>query len=172
MEKSIVIGVNGGMGSENTEELFNQTNTVDVDRKAQVIVHLSIEIEAAQETVWRIQTEIEEWPTWQKDISHVQLSGLFEVGNTFHWETHGLNIASTIHEVIPMRRIVWGGPAHGIEGVHVWSFTPTPQGILVYTTESWDGPPVAADPDGMRAALESSLEAWLTNLKITAEAAN
>jgi uncharacterized membrane protein len=88
MEKSIVVGVNGGMVLENTEELFNQMNTVDVDRKAQVIVDLSIEIEAAQETVWRIQTEIEQWPTWQKNISHVQLSGLIEVGNTFHWETH------------------------------------------------------------------------------------
>ncbi|WP_443147046.1 SRPBCC family protein [Paenibacillus sp. HWE-109] len=84
-------------------------DTVDVDRKAQVIVHLSIEIEATKETVWRIQTDIEQWPTWQKDISHVQLSGLIAVGNVFHWETHGLNIASTIHEVIPMRRIVWGG---------------------------------------------------------------
>jgi len=150
----------------------SQRTTIDVDRNAQVIVDLSIEIDAPQETVWRIQTGIDQWPTWQKNVSLARLSGPIAVGSNFQWETHGLPIVSTIREVDPMRRIVWGGPAQGIEGVHVWTITPTPKGVLVHTTESWDGPPVAADPDGMRAALTSSLNAWLTDLKTTAEAAN
>ncbi|SDP04094.1 Polyketide cyclase / dehydrase and lipid transport [Paenibacillus sp. yr247] len=135
-----------------------------------MIVDLSIEIDAPQETVWRIQTDIDQWSTWQKNVSQARLSGPIAVGSTFQWETHGLPIVSTICEVDPMRRIVWWGPALGIEGIHVWEITPTLKGVVVHTTESWDGPPVAADPDGMRAALTSSLDAWLTDLKTTAEA--
>lgn len=149
MKKLMVNGVASITGSENTEELFVLEGTVDVDRNAQVIVDLSIEIEASQEIVWQIQTGVEQWPTWQKDITQVRLSGPIAIGSTFWWETHGLQIVSTILEVEPMKRIVWGGPAHGIEGVHVWSITPTPKGVIVHTAESWDGPPVAADPDGM-----------------------
>ncbi|MEC0307539.1 SRPBCC family protein [Paenibacillus lautus] len=169
MKKLMVNGVASITGSENTEELFVLEGTVDVDRNVQVIVDLSIEIEASQEIVWQIQTGVEQWPTWQKDITQVRLSGPIAIGSTFWWETHGLQIVSTILEVEPMKRIVWGGPAHGIEGVHVWSITPTPKGVIVHTAESWDGPPVAADPDGMSAALTASLNAWLAALKSTAE---
>ncbi|NBC70740.1 Shy6-polyketide cyclase [Paenibacillus sacheonensis] len=169
----MVIGASGELGSENTVELnIQEVGEVDVDRDAPVIVHLSIEINAAPETVWRIQTGIEQWPTWQKDISRAQLAGSIAAGSTFRWETHGLDIVSTIREVVPMRRIVWGGPAHGIVGIHAWSITPASQGVLVHTTESWNGPAVTADPGGMRAALISSLADWLSALKTTAEAAN
>lgn len=169
MKKSMVNGVVSITEPEYKEELFVLEGTVDVDRNAQVIVDLSIEIEASQEIVWQIQTGVEQWPTWQKDITQVRLSGPIAIGSTFWWETHGLQIVSTILEVDPMKRIVWGGPAHGIEGVHVWNITPSPKGVIVHTTESWDGPPVAADPDGMRAALMASLNAWLAALKSTAE---
>ncbi|MDD9271567.1 SRPBCC family protein [Paenibacillus sp. GCM10023248] len=148
----------------------SKQSTIDVDRNAQVIVDLSVEINASEETVWRIQTGIDQWPAWQKNVTQARLSGPIAVGSTFQWETHGLPIHSTIREVDPMRRIVWGGPAQGIEGVHVWTITPTAKGVIVHTTESWDGPPVAADPEGMRAALTTSLNTWLADLKTTAEA--
>jgi uncharacterized protein YndB with AHSA1/START domain len=144
--------------------------TVDVDRNAQIIVNLSVVIDAPLPTVWRLQTNIDQWPTWQENVSQAHLSGPVAVGSTFHWETHGLPVDSTIREVEPMRRIVWGGPALGIDGVHVWRFTPTADGVLVHTTESWDGPPVAADPEAMRAALTASLTTWLADLKKAAEA--
>ncbi|MGO4350028.1 SRPBCC family protein [Paenibacillus sp. MCAF9] len=172
MEKSF--GAKGKTEAANKEELVKgevRTN-IDIDRDAQVIVDLSIEIDAPQETVWRIQTGINQWPEWQKNVTLAQLSGPIAVGSTFQWETHGLHIISTIFEVDVMRRIVWGGPAHGIEGIHVWTITPTAKGVIVQTTESWDGPTVASNPDGMRAALISSLNDWLGNLKTMAEAAN
>jgi uncharacterized protein YndB with AHSA1/START domain len=142
---------------------------VDVDRDAQVIVDLSIVIDAPLPVVWRLQTGIDQWPTWQHNVTEATLSGPLAVGSTFHWQTHGLPVDSTIKEIRPLRRIVWGGPALGIDGVHVWTFTPTRDGVLVHTTESWDGPPVAADPEGMRTALASSLTEWLAALKTTAE---
>jgi len=145
---------------------------MDINRNAQVIVDLTTVIDAPLATVWNLHTAIDQWPTWQNDITQARLSGPVAAGSSFAWQTHGLSIESTIGEVEPLRRIVWGGPAHGIDGVHVWAFEQTPQGVLVRTTESWDGPPVAADPDGMRTALASSLTAWLAALKTTAETTN
>jgi uncharacterized protein YndB with AHSA1/START domain len=144
---------------------------MDINRNAAVIVELSTTVDAPLETVWRLHTTIDEWPTWQQDISEAKLTGPLAAGGSFAWQTHGLAIVSTIGEVNPMRRIVWGGPAHGIDGVHVWTFEETAAGVIVRTTESWDGPPIVADPDGMRAALTSSLTAWLAALKTTAESA-
>jgi hypothetical protein len=142
---------------------------MDVNRDAQIVVDLSTVIDAPLPTVWSLHSGIDQWPTWQKDITQARLSGLIMVGSSFVWQTHGLSIVSTIGEVTPMRRIVWGGPALGIEGVHVWTFEQSTAGVIVRTTESWDGPPIAADPDGMHTALTSSLTAWLAALKTTAE---
>lgn len=142
---------------------------MDVNRNAPVVVDLTVEIAAPPQTVWRLHTAVEDWPTWQPDITDVRLTGPVAAGSSFRWQTHGLHIVSTIAEVVPGEAIVWGGPAHGIEGVHVWTFTPTATGTLVRTTESWDGPPIVADPEGMHAALIASLTAWLAALKTTAE---
>jgi hypothetical protein len=142
---------------------------MDVNRNAQIIVDLNAVIDARLQTVWNLHTAVDQWPTWQKDISQAGLTGPFAVGSSFAWQTHGLSIVSTVGEVDAMRRTVWGGPAHGIDGVHAWTFKETTAGVVVQTTESWDGPPIVADPDGMRAVLTSSLTAWLTALKAIAE---
>ena len=142
---------------------------MDVNRNAQIIVDLNAVIDAPLQTVWNLHTAVDQWPTWQKDITEAWLTGPFAVGNSFAWQTHGLSIVSTLGEVDAMRRTVWGGPAHDIDGVHVWTFEETAAGVAVQTTESWDGAPIAADPEGMRAALTSSLTAWLAALKATVE---
>jgi uncharacterized protein YndB with AHSA1/START domain len=144
---------------------------VDVDRDAPVVVELTTLIDAPLDVVWRLHTDVDGWPAWQNDVAEARSSGPIAPGTSFAWETHGLSIVSTIQEVVPQRRIVWGGPAQGIVGVHVWTFEQMPGGVAVRTTESWDGPPVAADPDGLRAALVASLTAWLAALKTTAESA-
>jgi hypothetical protein len=68
-----------------------------------------------------------------------------------------------------MRRIAWGGPAHGIDGIHVWTFDERAGLVVVSTRESWDGEPVRADPAGLGEALEQSLRSWLAALKQKAE---
>lgn len=141
----------------------------DIDRTAPVIVELQTIIDAAPETLWHLHTDINEWPRWNPGIDKALLRGDFTEGGVFDWETAGLSISSTVLEVRPQRRTVWGGPAHGIEGVHVWTFEPTADGTVVTTLESWAGAPVEADPAGMRAALEGSLSAWLDALKEAAE---
>jgi hypothetical protein len=87
----------------------------------------------------------------------------------FQWEVQGLNVTSTVAQVVPQRRLVWGGPGNGITAVHVWTFIPVRGGVLVHTEESWAGAPVEADVVSAQAALDASLAAWLKNLNHVAE---
>ncbi|MCZ4100538.1 Shy6-polyketide cyclase [Streptomyces sp. SID13666] len=142
---------------------------MDIDHAAPAIADLSVTIDAPLETIWRLHTDIGSWPRWNPGITSARLTTELEVGGIFEWQTAGLTITSTIGEITPMGRIAWGGPAHGIIGIHVWTFEPGAGGVVVRTRESWDGEPVRADPDGMRAGLTASLVDWLDALKSAAE---
>ncbi|WP_406269175.1 SRPBCC family protein [Streptomyces sp. NBC_00191] len=129
-----------------------------------------ITIAAPVETVWQLHTDVAAWPTWNSGIDLAALDGELKVGASFRWLTHGLDITSTVTDMVPGRSVAWGGPAAGIDGIHRWTFEPCGDSqTRVVTEESWAGAPVDADPAGMLAALEQSLVAWLDELKRTAE---
>ena len=46
---------------------------------------------------------------------------------------------------------------------------PTEGGVLVHTEESWTGAPVVADTATLQAALDTSLQNWMNNLKRESE---
>ncbi|MEU8325307.1 MFS transporter [Nonomuraea sp. NPDC048881] len=140
-----------------------------IDETAPVIVRLSTTIDAPIDRVWALHTGIDAWPTWNDDIDTATLIGPVEPGGSFRWTTHGLDITSTVFEVVPGERIVWGGPAGGIDGVHVWTFTADGDRVTVHTEESWAGAPVEAAAEQLGQALHASLESWLTALKTHAE---
>lgn len=56
-------------------------------------------------------------------------------------------------------RVLWGGTAGGITGIHEWLFVETPEGVQVSTTESFSGDPVNVDREAMQNMLDSSLVA-------------
>ncbi|MFD4660734.1 SRPBCC family protein [Kitasatospora sp. NPDC058444] len=143
-----------------------------IDATAPVVVRLATTVDAPPALVWALHTDVEAWPGWNPDIEQARLDGapLTGPGTSFTWRTHGLDITSTVRELAPGRRIVWGGPAEGIEGIHVWSFEPAGDGrVTVSTEESWSGPAVDAMPEALGQALRESLERWLDHLKATAE---
>jgi hypothetical protein len=74
-----------------------------------------------------------------------------------------------IYEVADRSRVLWGGTADGITGVHEWLFDETPDGVHVTTNESFAGDPVAADSATMQSMLDGSLTSWLEHLKSAAE---
>ena len=141
----------------------------DIDQQAPVISRHSAVIEAPIEVLWGLHTDIDAWPSWQPDIEAARLDGSFDPGSTFSWQTGGLDIESTIYRVEPERRTLWGGPAHGIVGIHEWTFTPVGDGVRVDTAESWSGEPIEANPAAMQDALDGSLVAWLGHLRTAAE---
>ncbi|MBR7741842.1 SRPBCC family protein [Phycicoccus sp. BSK3Z-2] len=141
---------------------------MDIDTTAPVITRDEIFVPASIQGVWDVQTHIADWPRWQTDVTVHESPTHLVPGAQFRWHVSGLDIVSTIHEVEPPRRIVWGGPAAGITAVHVWELTPVEGGVVVRTRESWAGPAVDADPPTMQAALDASLAEWLDNLRAAA----
>ncbi|MGW2033437.1 SRPBCC family protein [Streptomyces sp. NPDC001356] len=152
--------------------LAAHTGDVQIDESAPVITRENILIHAPLHTVWKIQTDVEKWPTWQPNVATVvkDTPGRLRPGSVFRWATEGLSITSTVRQADYGRRLAWGGPAQGITAIHVWTFTPTRDGILVHTEESWTGAPVVADQAALQAALDNSLHNWVNNLKHQAEA--
>lgn len=141
-----------------------------VDRSAPVLAHHEIDISAPLDTVWRLHTDIDAWPSWHTDITAAEFGGVLEPGASFTWTSFGFTVTSTLYVVTDHSRLLWSGTGEGITGVHEWIFSPTADGVHVITNESFAGAPVQADPAGMRTLLDSSLRSWLTHLKSAAEA--
>ncbi|NUW39587.1 SRPBCC family protein [Nonomuraea rhodomycinica] len=140
-----------------------------IDTSAPVVARHSITIDAPLRRVWDLHTDVSGWTSWQSDITAASADGPLVPGSVFHWTTFGMEIASTVYAVEEPYRILWGGPAHGIDGIHQWTFTEADGIVQVHTEESWDGDPIRADAESMAAALDASLTAWLERLKKTAE---
>ncbi|MBB5932405.1 SRPBCC family protein [Streptomyces echinatus] len=156
-----------------------------VDPRAQVRHRTETLIHAPLRTVWKLQSEVEHWPTWQAAVTTAERldHGPFRQGSAFRWTTPvppnptpatELDITSTVEQLRRGSCIRWTGPALGeglrIDGVHVWNFVPTGDGVRVRTEETHTGPQVDADVPAATEILRQGLEAWLRDLKTAAEA--
>ncbi|MEV4826771.1 SRPBCC family protein [Micromonospora sp. CA-248260] len=157
-----------------------------VDPNAKIRYRTEAVINASLRTVWKLQTDVERWPSWQPPVltSRRLDSGPLRAGSSFRWttpvqETHlnpatTLVVTSTVHQLQRQKCVRWSGPAVGEglridEGVHVWTFTEVGGRVLVRTEETWRGRQVEADVEFATAALGAGLEVWLRDLKTTAE---
>jgi uncharacterized membrane protein len=145
------------------------TTPTSIDTEAPVRAHHEIDINAPLDTVWRLHADVDNWPAWQTEITAARLDGKFDTGASFEWTSYGFTVVSTIYAVAQQARVLWGGAAGGITGVHEWLFRQMPTGVHVTTRESFAGEPVQADVSGMQAAVDGSLVAWLGHLKAAAE---
>ncbi|WP_432898221.1 SRPBCC family protein [Micromonospora matsumotoense] len=157
-----------------------------VDPKAKIRYRSEVVIDAPLRTVWKLQTDVERWPSWQPAVltSRRLDSGPLRPGSSFRWTTPvpetplspatTLVVTSTVHQLQRQKCLRWSGPAVGEgllidEGDHVWTFTEIGGRVLVRTEETWRGPQVEADAEFATAALGAGLEAWLRDLKTAAE---
>ncbi|MPY53112.1 SRPBCC family protein, partial [Streptomyces acidicola] len=158
-----------------------------VDPDARIRYQSDIVIKAPLSTVWKLQTDVENWPSWQPPVLTMERldHGPFRKSSRFRWTTPApatpttpattLEITSTVRQLQRGHCILWSGPALGEglridEGVHLWTFEKVKGGVRVHTEETWTGAQVEADVPTATAALGAGLEAWLRDLKVTAEA--
>jgi Polyketide cyclase / dehydrase and lipid transport len=146
------------------------TVPTQIDGDAPVLARHEINVQASLDTIWQLHTDVNAWPTWQTDITSAHLVGPFEAGNSFHWTSSGFSVTSSIYDVDPRSRTLWGGTADGITGIHEWTFREMTQGVIVATNESFAGAPVDGDPSTMQSMLDTSLVSWLLRLQSAAEA--
>jgi uncharacterized protein YndB with AHSA1/START domain len=145
------------------------TTPTDIDRTAPVMAHHEIDIAAPLERVWDLHTNVEQWPTWNAEVSAARLDGPFVAGGSFTWTSYDFTVTSTIYDVEHRAQTLWGGAAQGIMGTHEWLFERTEDGVRVITNESFAGDPAEADTAGLQVVLDSSLTAWLSRMKARAE---
>lgn len=156
------------------------------DDNAQIEYRSEILIDAPLSTIWNLQTNVDQWPTWQQPVTTMERldPGALRAGSQFRWTTPApatattpattLTITSTVHELQDDSCIRWSGPAVGDgltidNGVHVWTFDEVEGGVLVRTEETWSGDQVEHDVPTSTTFLGAGLEAWLQDLKTTAE---
>ncbi|WP_409055861.1 SRPBCC family protein [Streptomyces sp. SYP-A7185] len=157
-----------------------------VDPEAVVRHRTETVIHAPLSTIWKLQTDVERWLSWQSPVTSVKRldHGPFRKGSAFRWTTPipptpatpatSLDITSTVEQLKRGACIRWTGPAIGeglrIDGVHVWTFTKVKGGVLVRTEETHTGEQVEANVPAATEILAQGLEGWLDALKTTAEA--
>jgi hypothetical protein len=128
-------------------------------------------IKAPLETIWALVVGIDRWPEWNDAVETASLEGPFERGAVFRWKSGGLRIQSTIQEIRVLRRLVWTGKTIGTSAVHSWTFEDADNGVLVTTTETFDGWLPTIMPRTMQRKLDETLPALLMSLKAVAERA-
>ncbi|MEU5582709.1 hypothetical protein AB0887_18975 [Streptomyces huasconensis] len=83
-----------------------------VTRDGRLVIHGPLE------HVWCVQPHVENWLTWQPNVSFPvkQTAGKLRPVSSWVWFTGGFedDITSAVKQVQFRRRIVWGGPAQGV----------------------------------------------------------
>jgi hypothetical protein len=142
---------------------------VEINKKAPVQAQKEILVNASPESVWKIHADINGWSDWNPDISFSKLEGELAEGAVFNWKSRKAKITSVICDLEPGRRIAWTGQGMGVQARHVWTIEPNGSGTILKTEESMEGWLVNLMKGRMRKVLESSLDAWLIDLKTEAE---
>ena len=115
-----------------------------INKDAPVKATAQIIIAAPANRVWDILTDIQNWPSWQTDITIVAIDQQPAVGVSFEWSTGAGNIHSRVALYKPQRQIAWTGRLLAFHAIHVWTITSLPNGkTLVTTSESMSGWPIA-----------------------------
>lgn len=128
-----------------------------------------LHIEATSEVVWRLLADINNWPRWNPAVSRARLDGPFAPGSIFRWKSGGSSLVSTIQDVERPTRVTWTGETFGVTGVHVWNLKAAGTGVLVSTSESFDGWLVRLFRSPFQRLLDKALEEALRSLKTAAE---
>ena len=84
-------------------------------------------------------TEIKDWPSWQKNITKVQISGEIEEGKTFKWKADNLLFRSIIHTVKKYEEFGWTGRIIGTKAIHNWTMKEIKSITILQVEESLEG---------------------------------
>jgi len=143
---------------------------IEVDHKAPAVGTANAFIEAPIETVWRVLSDLENWPSWNKSVTKIRVDGPIQAGTSFAWVGGGSRIVSRLEEVDPPKRIAWSGKTLGIRAMHVWELAEKGEGTQVHTEESFKGLVARLFRGYARKTLARALDQGISSLKAEAEA--
>lgn len=150
--------------SQNGKEM-----NVDVNTAAPVIAKSEIEIKAPLEKAWQVLTRIDQWPSWQKDVTEAVVEGKVAEDAVFDWKAGGLSFHSRIHTMHPMKEFGWTGKTFGASAIHNWWFEERDGVTVVRVEESLQGVFPSLFKSYFQKNLDSGVIRNLTELKAAAE---
>ena len=112
---------------------------IPVNQNAPVKSEGVITISAPIDAVWRVLTQIGDWPTWQKEVSEAALQGELKEGAVFRWKAGGIRFTSRVHTVREKTMFGWTGKTFGAAAIHNWTFSEHGGGTTVKVEESLQG---------------------------------
>jgi hypothetical protein len=140
-----------------------------INPKAPVKCSQLIEINAGIEKVWAVMTRIDQWESWQTDISKVRLMGELKAGTTFEWKTGGAKIQSILHTVEPFKYFGWTGKTYGMFAIHNWTIEVKNGQTIVRVDESMEGLIARLFKNAFNKNLQRDMRHWLELLKAECE---
>ena len=86
---------------------------------ADLYAHNEIMVNASCKTVFANIVDAQSWPSWYPNshnvVVHDSPDNKLHEGTKFSWDTFGVHIESTVHEVVPTSRIGWWGSGTGMK---------------------------------------------------------
>jgi hypothetical protein len=140
-----------------------------VNDKAPAVSSAEIEVAAEPELVWDVLTTIDDWPSWNPDVTSASLEGELTEGSRFQWKAGRATINSTLESVQRPSLIAWTGKTFGLRAIHVYRLEQHGPGTFVSSAESWEGPVARIFRKRMQKTLDRAMEAGLIHLKSEAE---
>ena len=142
---------------------------MEINRDAPAIAEGELHIDADPQTVFAVLAAIDQWPSWNPDVTSIQLQGPVQPGTTFRWKAGPSSITSTLQVVDPPHEIAWTGTTMGIKAVHVFRFQASDGATLARSEESWAGLLASLLKGYSRKTLDKGIRSVLSHLKAEAE---
>jgi uncharacterized protein YndB with AHSA1/START domain len=120
-------------------EIVGNIMNIPINNSAPVKSQGEIEINAPVENVWHILTTINDWPSWQSEVTESSLNGGLAEGVEFKWKAGGLPFSSEIHTIITNKEFGWTGKTYGTSAIHNWYFSDQGGKTLLKVEESLQG---------------------------------
>ena len=137
----------------------------EINQNAPVKCNKSVLINATSVEVWKVLTEIDRWPLWQKEIKSAKLEGPLKAASKFLWKSGGMNIHSEIHTADPYTFFGWTGKALGLSAIHNWRIVDLQSQTEVHMEESMDGMLASLFKKRLNKQLDKNSVKWLVHLQ-------
>ena len=142
---------------------------MEIDRNAPATAEGELRIDADPQTGFAVISAIDQWPSWNPDVTSVQLQGPIQPGTVFRWKAGPSSLTWTLQVVDPPTDIAWTGTTMGIRAVHVFRFQAADGGTLARSEESWSGLLASLLKGYSRRTLDKGIRSVLGHLRTEAE---
>ncbi len=94
-----------------------------------------------KEDIWRLWTDVNNWPQWHGDLDYCKMEGPFEVGNYFMLKPKGVPaVKIELVEIVPGHQFTDCTKFFGAKMYDTHSLEETPNGLLLTNTMVVIGP--------------------------------